>query len=71
MAARATHAKPSPAMNEDQLTPLLARIAEALDRLAPARQAELDLAAADAFVWRPGPTRQQWLLRSPSPWGSV
>jgi hypothetical protein len=33
------------------LLPLLARIADALDRLAPASQAEVDLGAADAFVW--------------------
>ncbi len=40
-------------MNEDQLAPLLARIAEALERLTPAPQADLNLNAADAFVWRP------------------
>ena len=40
-------------MNEDQLAPLLARIAEALERLTPAPQADLDPTAADAFVWRP------------------
>ena len=40
-------------MNEDQIAPLLARIAEALERLTPVRQADLDPTAADAFVWRP------------------
>ena len=40
-------------MNEDQLAPVLARIAEALERLTPAPQADLDPAGADAFVWRP------------------
>jgi predicted AAA+ superfamily ATPase len=32
---------------------LLARIADALDRLAPGRPAAADLSAADAFVWHP------------------
>ena len=53
MSAHPTRAKPRPAMNEDQLAPLLARVAEALERLAPARQANLDPTTADAFVWRP------------------
>ena len=34
---------------------LLARIADALDRLAPKPPGPLDLAAADAFVWHPEP----------------
>ncbi len=34
---------------------LLARIADALDRLAPPPAAPLDLAASDAFVWHPRP----------------
>ena len=33
------------------LLPLLARIADALDRLAPAGRTDVDLGAADAFVW--------------------
>jgi predicted AAA+ superfamily ATPase len=37
------------------LLPLLTRIAEALERLAPATPAAPDLGAADAFVWHPGP----------------
>ena len=39
----------------DPLTPLLARIADALERLAPPAPAKPDLAAADAFVWQPHP----------------
>jgi uncharacterized protein len=38
-------------MNDPDLLPLLLRIAEALDRLAPAPQPAADLCAADAFVW--------------------
>jgi uncharacterized protein len=38
-------------MNEADLLPLLLRIAEALDRLAPAPPPAADLDAADAFVW--------------------
>jgi predicted AAA+ superfamily ATPase len=37
-------------MTDDAL-PLLARIADALERLAPPAAADADLAAADAFVW--------------------
>jgi len=35
----------------DELSPLLSRIADALERLAPAGAAEVDLSGADAFVW--------------------
>ncbi len=38
-------------MNGSDLTPLLARIADALERLAPPAPAGSDLDAADAFVW--------------------
>ncbi len=38
-------------------TRLLARIADALDRLAPPPAAAADLAAADAFVWHAAPDR--------------
>ena len=38
------------------LLPLLARIAEALERQAPPAPPAPDLAAADAFVWHPGPS---------------
>ena len=41
-------------MTPDQ-TALLARIAAALDRLAPPPPLPPDLGAADAFVWHPGP----------------
>ena len=37
----------------DSTLPLLIRIAEALERLAPPRPGGLDLSAADAFVWNP------------------
>jgi predicted AAA+ superfamily ATPase len=39
---------------EHASTELLARIAEALERLAPPRAPALDLESADAFVWNPG-----------------
>ncbi len=39
-------------MSEDQFTPLLSRIADALDRLAPPAAAGNNLTAADAFVWQ-------------------
>jgi predicted AAA+ superfamily ATPase len=39
------------AMTEADLTPLLQRIADALERLAPTGAAANDLDAADAFVW--------------------
>jgi len=38
-------------MSNDTLHPLLSRIADALDRLAPAAATANDLSAADAFVW--------------------
>jgi len=38
-------------MTEPELIPLLSRLADALDRLAPAAPAANDLDAADAFVW--------------------
>ncbi len=41
-------------MDQPSLT-LLARIADALDRLAPPAPPPLDLGAADAFVWHPKP----------------
>jgi predicted AAA+ superfamily ATPase len=37
--------------DQPKLEPLLRRIADALDRLAPAAMPQNDLAAADAFVW--------------------
>src|SRR3954470_7084152 len=38
-------------MPDPQLTPLLERIAAALERMVPPPAARVDLAAADAFVW--------------------
>ena len=37
--------------NDRDLLPLLNRIADALDRLAPPPPASIDLGASDAFVW--------------------
>ncbi|MEK9723763.1 MAG: ATP-binding protein [Rhodospirillaceae bacterium] len=39
-------------MTDDNLTPLLTRIADALDRLAPAAAEAHDMSVADAFVWQ-------------------
>jgi predicted AAA+ superfamily ATPase len=41
--------------SETDILPLLQRIAGALERLAPAPSAGLDLRAADAFVWQAAP----------------
>ncbi len=38
-------------MTDGEIQPLLKRVAEALERLAPEVRADADLAAADAFVW--------------------
>lgn len=44
--------------NESQdIAPLLARIADALDRLAPPSGPVPDFSAADAYVWQPAPDR--------------
>ncbi|MBL8709641.1 MAG: ATP-binding protein [Rhodospirillaceae bacterium] len=40
-------------MTDDPMLPLLARIADSLDRLAPPQQRPADFTAADAFVWHP------------------
>src|SRR5690242_19475051 len=40
---------------DDPLLPVMTRIAEALERLAPPPAAVPDLAGADAFIWHPGP----------------
>lgn len=37
----------------DKLEPLIKRIADALDRLSPAREPEVNLSTADGFVWHP------------------
>jgi predicted AAA+ superfamily ATPase len=44
-----------PAPMKDRLTPVLERIAEALERLAPPPPRALALDGADAFVWEPEP----------------
>src|SRR4051794_16676942 len=44
-------APPAAPMREPDLLPILTRIADALDRLAPTGAASNDLSAADAFVW--------------------
>lgn len=43
--------------SDQALLPLLTRIAEALERLAPPAPLPLDFSAADAFVWHPDPDR--------------
>src|SRR5438552_10980302 len=45
-------------MKQPDLAPLLHRIADALERLAPAAAAVNDLAAADAFIWH---AEREWL----------
>jgi predicted AAA+ superfamily ATPase len=50
-------------MPERDLVPLLHRIVDALDRLAPAGPAANDLAAADAFVWH---AEREWLEPVPT-----
>ncbi|MGB5093929.1 MAG: ATP-binding protein [Parvibaculum sp.] len=40
-------------LNSPEITALLGRIAQALERLAPPRPAASDLTIADAFVWQP------------------
>jgi predicted AAA+ superfamily ATPase len=50
-------------MPDRDLLPLLHRIADALDRLAPAGVADNDLDAADAFVWH---AEREWLEPVPS-----
>ncbi|HYH22728.1 MAG TPA: ATP-binding protein [Azospirillum sp.] len=44
-------------MSESDLLPLLARIADALERIAPPKRPPVDFAAADAFVWHADPDR--------------
>lgn len=46
-----------PSGADQALIPLLTRIAEALERLAPPPDRPLDFTAADAFVWHPDPDR--------------
>src|SRR3954451_10451400 len=49
-------------MKETDLNPLLRRIADALERLAPAAAAVNDIAAADAFIWH---ADREWLEAVP------
>ncbi|MCA8928881.1 MAG: ATP-binding protein [Alphaproteobacteria bacterium] len=50
-------------MDQTELLPVLARIADALERLAPASDTQNDLSAADAFVWH---ADRRWLQPVPS-----
>src|SRR5204863_9294410 len=52
-----------PLMSKPDLLPLLHRIAEALDRLAPAAVAANDLTAANAFIWH---ADREWLEPVPT-----
>jgi predicted AAA+ superfamily ATPase len=45
-------------MSETDLVPLLLRVADALERLAPPASPKNDLAAADAFIWH---AEREWL----------
>jgi uncharacterized protein len=47
----------APSTAESDVPVLLRRIADALERLAPPRPDQANLAAADAFVWHPEPPR--------------
>ena len=46
-------------MSEHELTPILNRIADALDRLAPSAEISHDLGNADAFIWHSNPESLQ------------
>ena len=46
-------------MSEHELTPILNRIADALDRLAPLAEKSHDLGNADAFIWHSNPESLQ------------
>ena len=50
-------------MKESDLAPLLSRIADALERLAPPPPAAVDISAADAFVWQAEEGRLEPLRR--------
>ena len=54
---------PATTMRETDLLPLLHRIADALERLAPTGAAVNDLGAADAFVWH---ADREWLEPVPT-----
>ena len=50
-------------MTDPSLVPILQRIAEALERLAPVPTADPDLASANAFVWRAERSALEAVLR--------
>jgi hypothetical protein len=52
-AAKPRHGHRGPELSADGGAALLRRIADALERLAPAAPAALDFSVADAFVWHP------------------
>jgi uncharacterized protein len=47
---------PPDPLSDAALLPVLTRIADALDRMAPPAPVRPDLSAADAFIWHPAPT---------------
>jgi predicted AAA+ superfamily ATPase len=54
-------------MSDTELVPLLRRVADALERLAPPPAATIDLSAADAFVWHAAGARSSgWLEPVPN-----
>ena len=54
-------------MSDTELVPLLRRVADALERLAPPPAAMIDLSAADAFVWHAAGARSSgWLEPVPN-----
>jgi predicted AAA+ superfamily ATPase len=50
-------------MNDEELAPLLARIAHALERIAPPAATGADLDAGEAYVWHPGEARLEGIAR--------
>src|SRR5712691_10452385 len=57
--AKAAKKRPlqAPALQYPDIENMLARVAGALERLAPAAPAAADFTVADAFVWHPGGRR--------------
>lgn len=49
--------------DSERLDPLLQRIAEALERIAPAPSSRVDLGAADGFIWQPEADRLEPVLQ--------
>jgi predicted AAA+ superfamily ATPase len=50
------------AVNDDNIIPLLARIADALEQIAPQVHQPIDIKAADAFVWHADPDHLEPVL---------